>query len=157
MRRWGRRGLIGAIFLGWAGFWFWVFSFAYSDSFFLYNRPARLPVLFAAWLGACAILASAIWQWRRQGRRRGSILAACLRHAIGVALSLCPLLVVSAVLRRAPPPWRPSADDAMGTGIDFLILCGLGIVSVAVLALALSARRISRGRQGVLESSSRRR
>jgi hypothetical protein len=126
----------------WLTVWFWVFSLAYSDSFFAYDHHSRLPVFAAALLGAGGIFASAAAQWR--GRR--SIVAACLRHAVGVAVSLCPLLAVSALLSRADPPWRPSADDAMGTGIDFLLLTSVGVASLAVLAAGLALRNLWRRR-----------
>lgn len=132
----------------WLTFWFWAFSLAYSDSFFAYNRHSRLPVLAAALLGAGGIFASAVVQWRA----RRSVVVACLRHAVGVAASLCPLLVVSALLRRAEGRWRPSADDAMGTGIDFLLLTMVGIASVVVLAAGLAWRSLRRRREGATPS-----
>jgi F0F1-type ATP synthase membrane subunit c/vacuolar-type H+-ATPase subunit K len=122
----------------WMAFWFWAFSFAYSDSFFAYDRHSRLPVFAAALLGAGGILGSAVAQWRAVR----SVVGACLRHAVGVAASLCPLVAVSALQRQAGPPWRPSADDAMGVGIDFLLLMGAGIASLAVLASGLTVRKL---------------
>jgi hypothetical protein len=95
-------------------------------------------------LGAGGIFASAVVQWRAPK----SIVVACLRHAVGVAASLCPLVAVSALLRRAQEPWRPSADDAMGTGIDFLLLTGVGIASLAALAGGLTLRNLWRRRAG---------
>jgi len=126
----------------WLTFWFWAFSFAYSNSFFVYNPHSRLPVFGAALLGAGGIFVSAVVQWRA----RKSIVAACLGHAVGVVASLCPLLAVSALLRRAAGPWRPSADDAMGTGMDFLLLAGVGLASLAVLASGLALRGVWRRR-----------
>lgn len=140
-----KRAAVLATALAWMAFWFWTFSYSYSSSFFVYNRHSRLPVFGAALFAAAAILVSA---WRQWSSRR-SILVACVRHAVWSALALSPFVVVSGVLMRAPHPWRPSADDAMGTGIDFMILCALAIVSVLLLALALSVRRIvekARGR-----------
>jgi len=122
--------------LVWAAFWFWAFSLAYSDSFFDYNRNSRVPVFVAALLGAVLIFASAARQWRS----RRSPVAASVRHALGVVLSVSPLLATSALLHHAPPPWRPSADDAMGTGIDFLLLVGAGLASLVVLAGGLALR-----------------
>jgi len=128
----------------WLSFWFWAFSLAYNDSFFEYNRRSRLPVLAAALVGAAGIFASAVVQWRS----RRPIVSGCLRHVFGAAVSLCPLLAVSALLRRADPPWRPSADDAMGTGIDFLLLVGAGIASLAVLGAGLGLQNVWRRRAG---------
>jgi len=123
-------------------FWFWAFSLAYSSSFFSYNRHSRLPVFAAALVGAAGIFASAVVQWRAPR----SVVGACLRHAVGVAASLFPLAAVSALLHRADGPWRPSADDAMGTGIDFLLLTGVGMASLAFLASGLALRRLWRRR-----------
>jgi hypothetical protein len=126
----------------WLSFWFWAFSLAYSDSFFEYNRHSRLPLFAAALAGAAGVFASAVVQWRS----RRSIVSGCLRQAFGAAVSLCPLLAVSALLHRADPPWRPSADDAMGAGIDFLLLVGAGITSVAVLGVGLTLQNLRRRR-----------
>jgi hypothetical protein len=129
-------------------FWFWAFSLAYSDSFFAYNRHSRLPVLAAGLLGAGTIFVSAVAQWRA----RRSAAAACLRHVGAVVFSLCPLLAMSALLSRAAPPWRPSADDAMGTGIDLLLLVGAGVATLVVLAVGLALRTLGRrGRDVTLE------
>lgn len=130
--------------MAWMAFSFWAFSYSFSNSFLLYNRHSRLPVFGAALLGAGAILGSAYVQWRRHR----PLLVACVRQAIGAALALAPLVVVSAVLGRAPDPWHPSADDAMGSGIDFLVLCALGIVSVILLAIALAVRGVIDKRTG---------
>ena len=127
----------------WIACWFWAFSFAYSDSFFLYNRHSRLPAFFAAWLGSGLIFASACFQWTS----RRPILAACLWHSVGVVASVCPLLIVSAVLARAPVPWRLSGDDALGVGIDFMVLCALGVASVVLLAVGLALRGAIRGKE----------
>lgn len=126
----------------WMTFWFWAFSLAYSSSFFAYNRHSRLPVFAAALVGAAGIFASAVVQWRAPR----SVVRACLRHAVGVAASLFPLVAVSALLHRADGPWRPSADDAMGTGIDFLLLTGVGMASLAFLASGLALRKLWRRR-----------
>jgi hypothetical protein len=137
-----KRAAVLAAALAWMAFWFWTFSCSYSSSFFVYNRHSRLPVFGAALFAAAAILVSG---WRQWSSRR-AILVACVRHAAWSALALVPFVIVSGVLMRAPHPWRPSADDAMGTGIDFMILCALAIVSVLLLALALAVRgMVSRG------------
>jgi hypothetical protein len=135
---------VWALGAAWMAFCFWAFGWAYSHSFFAYNRHSRLPVFAAALVGAGGIFVSAAAQWRAQRH----ILATCLRHAVGVALALCPLVAVSGLLHRAPHPWRPSADDAMGTGIDFLLLVGAGIASLLLLAGAVTMRRLLRLRHG---------
>jgi len=127
-----------ALAVVWTVLWFWTFSLAYSRSFFAYDRHSRIPVFVAALMGALGIFASAAWQWRS----RRSPWAACLRHVGSVVLSLCPLVATSALLHRAPPPWRPSADDAMGIGIDFLLLVGAGIGTLVALGGALALRSL---------------
>jgi hypothetical protein len=121
-------------------FWFWAFSFAYSSSFFAYNQHSRIPAFIAALAGAALILISVVAQWRS---RRG-LWTACFRHAVGVLIALCPLGLTLAVLVRAPEPWRPSADDAMGIGINLMLLAGLGVCSVTGLAVGLWLRNIRR-------------
>ena len=46
----------------WMSFWFWAFSFGFSDSFFAYDRHSRLPPFAAALIGAAGIFASALAQ-----------------------------------------------------------------------------------------------
>jgi hypothetical protein len=126
--------------VAWLTFWLWAFSLAFSDSFFVYNRHSRLPTFTAAWLGSAGILASACSQWTS----RRPILAASLWHLVGAIASMCPLVLVSALLSRAPEPWHLSGDDAMGVGIDFLILCALGALSVVLLPVGLALREAIR-------------
>jgi hypothetical protein len=121
-------------------FWFWAFSFAYSSSFFAYNQHSRIPAFIAALAGAALILISFVAQWRS---RRG-LWNAFLRHAVGVLIALCPLGLTLAILVRAPEPWRPSADDAMGMGINLILLAGLGVCSVTGLAVGLWLRNVRR-------------
>ena len=135
-----RAGLVAAL-LAWSAFAFWVFSFAFSDHFFRYNLHSRLPAFVAAFVAAVAIPCSAAWQWRRACTGRTTRLWAWLAHAGGCALCLAPFVVVTATLSRLPSPWRLSADDAMGAGIDFLMLLALAIVSGILLAGALAFTR----------------
>lgn len=130
--------------LGWTGFWFWAFSFGFTDSFFVYNRHSRIPPLIAATLAAAGIFASFIVQWRRSG----SILGASLRHVAYVVVAMVPFLLLPALLKYAPRPWRPSADDAMGIGIDFLVLTALAMASAVLLPAALAVRNAWRSRAG---------
>lgn len=130
--------------LAWTGCWFWAFSFGFSDSFFMYNRHSRIPPLIGATLAAAGIYVSFVVQWRRSG----SILGAFVRHVAGVVVAMAPFLILPALLRRAPRHWRPSADDAMGIGIDFLVLTALAITSAVLLPATLGLRKAWRSRAG---------
>lgn len=134
--------------LAWTTFWFWAFSFAYSDSFFVYNRHSRIPTFVAALLIAVLIPWSAAlqgWRFARSGRRG---MLAILAHLGTCLVLLACLPAVSGVLRRSGPPWRASADDAMGVGIDFLMLLGLAVVSVIVLGAPVAVTSLrQRGRR----------
>lgn len=132
------------LLLSWVGLSFWLFGLNYSSSFFHYNLPSRLPPFIAACLGALALPTSAFWQWSRV-RRGARPLRAWFVHSFWAAASVVPLVAVAAAAMRAPSPWRPSADDAMGTGIDFLLLVGLAVASAALLGLALVIRHFARG------------
>lgn len=131
------RGILGAGLVAWAAFAFWLFSYSFSSSFFRYNQPSRLPPFIAACLGAIVIPVSGFVQWRRVRRRSASPLAAALFHVAVSTVALGPLVIVAAILAHAPEPWHPSADDAMGVGIDFLILVGIALTSVIVMSIVL--------------------
>jgi hypothetical protein len=136
----------GLLLLAWAALAFWTFSFAFSGSFFRWNLPSRLPPFVAAWAGATLLPVSAAWQWARVRRQACGPFEALGLHVAGAALSVAPLLLVTAVQRRMPEPWRLSADDAMGVGIDLLILLGAAVASTVLLGLALLIeRRLARG------------
>jgi hypothetical protein len=120
----------------WLAFWFWAFSFAYSDGFFRYERCSRLPVFAAALLGAVVIPGSARRAWRRR-----TLWAALVAHLAGVVCGLAPLALVSALSSRLPGPCRLSADDAMGAGIDFMLLVGVSLLSTVALVGAWALRR----------------
>ncbi|HEX5093565.1 MAG TPA: hypothetical protein VFV84_12845 [Burkholderiales bacterium] len=127
--------------LAWAAFAFWLFSFAYSDSYFRYSLASRLPLFVVAFAAAVAIPCSAAWQWLQVRRGRATRLRAWLTHAIACVLGLAPFFAVTAVLVRLPSRWKLSADDAMGAGIDFLMLLAMAIGSGIVLAVALALTR----------------
>lgn len=135
------------LFAGWAALAFWTFSWSYSSSFFEHNLVARLPPFVAALLGALALPSSAIFFWRRTRLGRTSRFRAWLGHCVGAGLSLVPLLVVATLQAQAPRSWRPSADDAMGTGIDFLILAAAAIASCALLGLVLGLQALASSRR----------
>ena len=135
-----RCGLAIAL-LAWSAFAFWLFSFSYSDGYFRYSLASRLPLFLVAFAAAVAIPCSAAWQWLRARRARTTRLRAWLAHVIACALALVPFFLVTAVLVRLPSRWRLSADDAMGAGIDFLMLLALAIASGVVLAVALALTR----------------
>lgn len=122
-------------------FAFRVFSFGFSDSFFEYNLHSRLPPFLAAWLAAVAIAISGFAQWRQVRSGRTSAMRAWWFHVLAAAASLVPLLAVAAILHRAPPPWHLSADDAMGVGIDWLMLVGFALLSLVVEAVVLALAR----------------
>lgn len=136
LRRLFRRAWHAIVSLAWIAFWFWSFSFAYSDSFFAYNPCSRLPVFGAALFGAIAVPASAslAWRWGR------SLLQTLPIHLVGLVAALSPLALVSFTLSRVRGACHLEADDAMGAGIDFLILAALGAVSLAMLLVAAFVR-----------------
>jgi hypothetical protein len=141
------RWLLGLGLVGWAGFAFWLFSFSFSSSFFRWNLAARLGPFVGAWLAAVAMPVAGARELAGFARGRRGALAAWLRHLGWTVLAFLPFLGVTALERRLPDPFRLSADDAMGTGIDFLILLVLaaGFASAEAAALAgLVARRRSR-------------
>jgi hypothetical protein len=141
----GVRLTVAAAVVGWMAFWFWAFSFAFSDSFFQYNRHSRIPPFLAVWLASGLIPWCAWLQWRA----RRSLLRTVLYQVAAVGFSLSLPFLVTGTLHHAPEPWHLSGDDAMGVGIDLLILCGLGLTSVAVLGVGLAFRHLARPREGV--------
>jgi hypothetical protein len=58
-----------------------------------------------------------------------------------------PLAGTAALLARAPAPFHLSGDDAMGVGIDFMVLTAAAIVSALLLGLLLLADRRPRPRR----------
>jgi hypothetical protein len=128
------RWALALAYLGWLGFWFWAFSFAYSDSFFRYNLATRLPVLLLA-LGAVAVPPWSAWVVLRKAHSGAwSKVAAWASHLVVTALPLALFwgLVTAAVLTaRAFGRNAFSADDAMGVGIDFM-LCAAVVVAFDV-------------------------
>jgi hypothetical protein len=124
----------------WVALWTWAFAFSYSDSYFRYSPCTRIPVFAAALLGAIAMPASALRLWRRSG----PAWALALRQAGASLVALLPVMATSFVLSRAPGACRLSGDDAMGVGIDILVLGALALVTTVVLGLAVAARRSRR-------------
>jgi hypothetical protein len=119
-----------ALLLLWVALWFWAFSFGYSGSFFRYDPWIRLPVLGAAVWGAAALPVAAHLAWRSGP----SLLRVLAVYWAGVGGALIPLGITAFVLSRSPGRWHLQADDAIGAGIDFLILVGLSVaIGVAVL------------------------
>jgi hypothetical protein len=125
----------------WAAGWVWGFAFSYSNSYFSYDLCSRLPVFGAAMLGAVAIPVGAVFLWRRLA----SVVALVIGQA-GVALaSVAPLAGTTFVLSRIPGRCHLSGDDAMGAGINFLLLAATGVVSVGVMGVAAAIRRARSG------------
>lgn len=121
----------------WLGFWTWAFSFAYSDSYFAYSRCSRIGVFVAAMIGIVGITAGA-WHARRNSR---SVAGALLRQVLASLASLGPLALTSFVLSRAPEPCHLSGDDAMGAGINFLLLCVVASMSLVWAGVMVWRRR----------------
>jgi hypothetical protein len=133
-----------AAFAVWIVLAFWAFSLGSSSSFFAYNLPSRLPPFLAAFAAAVALPVSAHLQWQRVTREKVTPLRGWLVHTAVAAGSLVPLPVIAALLARAPRPWHLSGDDAMGVGIDFLLLLAAAGFSSVLLALAFLLARSER-------------
>jgi len=133
-----------AIIAGWIGFWFWAFTYAFSDRFFEYNLHSRLPTFLAALVCVSAVPVSASLAWRRVVEGRRVPTAALAIHFLRTIAALAIPLAVMFALARAPHPWRLEADDAMGTGIVIAILVLVAALSIVLLAIALVIRRARR-------------
>lgn len=141
--RWARIGagvLAGVL---WVALWVWLLAFAYSTSYFEYSLCSRAPVFAAALLASITIPVGALILWRRLDSVSGLVIG---QAAVSV-LSLLPLGLTSYVLARLSGPCHLSGDDAMGAGIDFILLCGTAAVSVCMLATA-AVVRLARRRRG---------
>ena len=144
------RWALALAYLAWLAFWFWAFSFAYSDSFFDYNRWTRVPALLLA-LGAVAVPPLSAWTVLR--KTHGGSWSKVTAWTVNLALTGLPLavfwgLMAAAVLiARAFGRNAFSADDAMGVGIDFM-LCAAVVVAfnVAVGAWLLGCHLYGRRR-----------
>lgn len=122
---------------GWIAFWFWAFSYAFSDSFFEYNRHSRIPTFLSALVSVSLIPVSVLLIWRKFLAGRLSAIAALGIHLLVMITALAFPLTVTQVLARAPQPWRLEADDAMGIGIYMAALALVAVLSTIVLAIAL--------------------
>jgi len=145
-----RRGrwkwVTGAIVAGtlWVSFCVWMFAFSYSDSYFEYSHCSRIPVFAAAMLGSAALPVGAFAVLHRFPSALGVIIG-----QLGVsALSLVPLAATNFVLSRIPGACHLSGDDAMGAGINFLLLTAIAGISVAGVALAAMVRPRRERRNG---------
>ena len=58
-----------------------------------------------------------------------------------------PLAGMGALLVRAPAPFHLSGDDAMGVGIDFMVLTAASIASALVLGILLLADKLWHSRR----------
>ena len=135
------RALVLAIIVGWIGFWFWAFSFAFSDNFFEYNLHSRLPTFLAALFCVSAIPLSALLALRQVVDGHRPPIAALGIHLARTIAAIAVPLAVMFVLARVPHPWRLEADDAMGVGIGFAALFLVAALSIVLLAIALVIRR----------------
>jgi hypothetical protein len=139
------RSIAGALLLaGWAAFWFWAFSFAYSDSFFLYNRHSRIPILIVAVMAAVLVPISAVHQWKQHVKEGRKTVQSLLTHGATSLIILSAPFAVTWILSKASRPWRLGADDAMGAGIDLLYLFAIATASIATLGVALALSRHAR-------------
>lgn len=125
----------------WTAFAFWAFSLSYSASYFQYDLPSRLPPFIAALAGAIAMPVSARYQLGRVSRNECSPIKGWLTHAATCVAAVLPLALTAAILSRVPGPMHLSGDDAMGVGLNFLMLVLVAIVSGCVLAVMLMRRR----------------
>ena len=135
--------LVGGL---WLSFCVWMFAFSYSDSYFSYSHCSRIPVFAAALVGSAAIPSGAILVWRQFNNVVALIIA-----QVGVSsLALLPLAATTFLLSRVPGPCHLSGDDAIGAGIDFLLLTGIAALSVAGVAIAgiLRSSKIRRSAPG---------
>lgn len=131
--------------VAWGAFWFWAFSWQYSSSFFRYDLASRLPA-FLAMLGAAVALPwSAGRQWWRYRRGERTRRGAFGRHLLATGIALGVPFGVVAAMRVAPRALRPSADDAMGIGMDFLAVLAIAITAALALGVALASTRPARG------------
>ena len=136
------RGIGWWVFLlGWSALAFWAFSLSYSSSFFQYDLPSRLPPFLAAFAGAIAIPVSLRYQMRRVGAGLCPPLRAWLLHAGASVAAVVPLALTAAVLSRVRGPMHLSGDDAMGVGLNFLMLVLVAVLSGIFLAIALLRRK----------------
>jgi len=120
----------------WLALCVWMFAFSYSDSYFKYSHCSRIAVFAAALIGSAAIPAGAILVWRRFN----SALSRSLAQAGVSLLALFPLAATSFLLSRIRGACHLSGDDAMGVGINFLLLTGIAAISVVGLAIAAIVR-----------------
>ena len=133
----------------WAGFWFWAFSFSYSDGFFLYDRYSRISISLTALIAAIFIPFSAIVQWRWYEKSKYSGVRSFLVHIATCFVIVSVFFTVFWAFAKAPPPWRLEADDAMGAGIDLMLLVVIAILSIAVFGVALAVKRNRPGSRDV--------
>jgi uncharacterized membrane-anchored protein len=131
------------VLTAWTAFAFWAFSLSYSTSFFQYDLASRLPPFIAALAGAIAIPVSARHQLKRVSRNECSPMKGWLLHAATCVAAVLPLALTAAILSRVPGPMHLSGDDAMGVGLNFLMLVLVAIVSGCLLAVMLMRRRRS--------------
>ena len=64
------------------------------------------------------------------------------RPARSALLGVVWLTACVPLLSRAPEPWHLSGDDAMGVGIDFLLLCGIAAACLVVLLVSFWLGRV---------------
>lgn len=150
-KRHARARMLGGILASglWLGFCVWMFAFSYSDSYFKYSHCSRIAVFAAALIGSAAIPGGAILVWRRFNGILVRVVA-----QLGVSLlSLFLLAATSFLLSRIRGACHLSGDDAMGAGINFLLLTAIATIAVAGMAIGAIVR--SKRGPGARQASSR--
>ena len=146
------RALLLTVFVAWVAGWFWVFSFAYSDSFFEYHLETRLPFLLLALLAVSVPPLSGFAVLKRFLAAKLPAVRARLVHLFVTSLPIALFWAVYAAwvaLARGFGRLAFEADEAMGIGIDFAICIGVVAVANVTLWLALSVISVRRKTRAV--------
>ncbi len=130
--------LAGALYLLWAGGWFWAFCFAYSRGFFRYHAVARSLAL----AGAMSVILLCPLIARRQFLRfRSGALAwgdALFRSVLLTSATWVAFWVLFIVMIK----FRAlTGDDALGVGVDLALCFGALLATNALFAAALLLQR----------------
>ena len=124
----------------WGALAFWTFSLSYSSTFFEYDLPSRLPPFLAAVAGAIVIPVSFRYQFQRATLKQSSRLRAWLSHLGMAFVATAPLAVTWHCFSRFRGPMHLSGDDALGVGINFLLLISVATLSVLLMSLVFMLR-----------------
>jgi len=134
-------------FIVWMTAWFWVFSFAFSSSFFKYHLETRLPSLFLALFSVAVAPLSA---YRAISRTIGKSSTALKAYRAHLVISGVPIFLFWAVhalwvaAARILGSHAFEADEAMGVGIDFYLCLTVFLAVDLIVACVLLAWRTTR-------------